>query len=303
MHLIFENVVPSLFRWWTGEFLEDGDEEAEAIALSQESWRDIGRDMENSRKTIPTAYGRAVRNIYTYHSSFKAEEWSSWLLYYSPILLRGRLRADLYEHYMKLVTAIEIAIDYEVTIQEIHTIKRLLAEFVSDYERLYYRHEIHRISACLSTYHFLLHLADSISNCGPTWVYWQFPCERLCGMLKAKVKSRVSANRNLSLGILHEEQLNHLQFACQFKDDAFTRSISEARFQYTANVDNHEYSFLNPRKCDHVRSLEVSHLALFYATLLGCRRKDITHDANFTHEITKWARCRLADDCDVVSSE
>jgi len=303
MHLIFENVAPSLFRWWTGEFLEDGGEEAEVIALGRESWLDIGRDMENSRKTIPTAYGRAVRDIYNHHSSFKAEEWSGWLLYYSPILLRGRLRAELYEHYMKLVTAIEMAIDYEVTDQEINTIKRLLAEFVADYERLYYRHEMHRISACLSTYHFLLHLADSITNCGPTWVYWQFPCERLCGMLKTKVKSRVSANRNLSLGILHEEQLNHLQFACQLNDDALTRSISDARFQYTAKVDNHEYSFLHPQKCDHVRSLEVSHLALFYATLFGCTRKDITHNANFTHEIIKWACCRLADDRDVVSSE
>ena len=56
--------------------------------------------MENSRKTIPTAYGRAVRDIYNHHSSFKAEEWSGWLLYYSPILLRGRLRAELYESWL-----------------------------------------------------------------------------------------------------------------------------------------------------------------------------------------------------------
>jgi hypothetical protein len=43
-------------------------------------------------KMIPRLYGRALRNIHKYHNSFKAEEWSSFLLYYSPVLLHQRLR-------------------------------------------------------------------------------------------------------------------------------------------------------------------------------------------------------------------
>jgi len=50
--------------------------------------------MQISRKTIPTAFGRAIRNIDTYHKSFKAEEWSSFLTQYSPVLLRGPGRSD-----------------------------------------------------------------------------------------------------------------------------------------------------------------------------------------------------------------
>jgi hypothetical protein len=36
----------------------------------------------------------------------------------------------------------------------------------------------------------LLHLADTISNVGPAWVYWVFVMERLCGRLQRSVTSR-----------------------------------------------------------------------------------------------------------------
>jgi len=32
-------------------------------------------------------------------------------------------------------------------------------------------------------FHNILHIADSIENTGPCWAIWQFPMERVCGML------------------------------------------------------------------------------------------------------------------------
>ena len=126
--------------------------------------------MESSRQTIPTAYGRALRDIFVYHNSFKAEEWSSWLIYYAPPLLFNRMHPDVYRHFMKLVIAVEISIDYSIEYQQVDRIRKLLVEYVSEYEDLYYRREQGRVSACLSTFHFLLHLADNILDCGPSWV-------------------------------------------------------------------------------------------------------------------------------------
>ena len=172
MHLIFQNVVPKMVRWWTGEFLktdEDGRRFADELTIPRSNWRLIGKDMENSLRSIPSSYGKALRNISKYSGSFKAEEWSNFLLHYSSVLLhgRGRLRQDLFEHYGKLVAAIDIAIDYDLTTEQINSIKTLLIEFVSDYERLYYQYDLLRISACLPTFHLLLHLHESISDCGP----------------------------------------------------------------------------------------------------------------------------------------
>ena len=73
---------------------------------------------------------------------------------------------------MKLVNAIDLAIDYDITFENLDVIELLLREFISDYERLYYRYQLQRISACRVTFHLLLHLTDSLRNCGPAWVFW-----------------------------------------------------------------------------------------------------------------------------------
>jgi hypothetical protein len=207
---------------------------SESGIKSVKIWREV-------RTSIPTSYGRALRNIYKYHRSFKAEEWANFLLYYSPVLLHGkdRLRQELFRHFCKLVTAIELAIDYEITFDDVDRIRTLLIEFVSEYEELYYQYDEQRISTCLPTFHLLLHLSESILNCGPAWVFWQFPCERVCGMLKPMVKSRVLSNRNLSLTILYQEQFNHLTFVTP-SWTILPCQRSTMLPEYTKDIDGHK---------------------------------------------------------------
>ena len=248
MHLIFQNVVPKLFRWWTGEFLKvnDTNGDDDELAIPPPTWADIGRDMECSRRSIPLSYGKALHNICKYNLSFKAEEWSNFFLHYSSVLLHGRLRQDLFKHYSKLVAAIDLAIDYEITFDDIRRIKSFVIEVVSAYEKLYYQYDELRVSACLPTFHLLLHLHESISDCGPAWVFWQFPCERMCGMMKPMVKNRSKANRNLSLKILYLEQLNHLPFAMpSWKHPPRRQNLASPN--YTKDIDGHTYTFLHPR--------------------------------------------------------
>src|SRR5437667_6003099 len=251
--------------------------------------------MENSLRLIPSSYGKALRDISRYSGSFKAEEWSNFLLHYSSVLLhgRGRLRQDLFEHYGKLVAAIDIVIDYDLTTEQINSIKTLLIEFVSEYEKLYYQYDDLRISACLPTFHLLLHLHESISDCGPAWVFWQFPCERMCGMLKPMVKNRSKANRNLSLRILYQEQFNHLPFATRsWQLQQQRQNLTSPN--YTKDIDGHTYSFLHPRIYDKLLPEETTHLVKYYANLLNCTTREIDRDIN--SDITKWARCLLAWD-------
>jgi hypothetical protein len=302
MHLVFANVVPSLVDWWTGRFLKEDDDDVvvDTIRLHTNVWKDIGGDMDRSRKTIPTSFGRALRNIDKYWRSFKSEEWSAFLINYSPILLRNRLPVELYVHYLKLVTAVTMAVDYEVTFDDCQTIKTLLEEFVSDYERLYYRYQLDRVRACLPTIHLLLHLADSILDCGPAWNFWQFPCERLCGMLKPMVHCRVSASRNLSLGILYLEQYKYLPFAT-----GYVKSIKQhgGPTPHTATINERQFSFLHPRAPTHLSTTAIKDsLVNYYAVLLQRTQQDVTDDPSFSNDIIQWARFRLAGDKDVISS-
>jgi hypothetical protein len=84
-----------MVRWWTGEFLkvdEDDGPVDDELAIPKRNWSQIGKDMENSLRSIPLSYGKALRDISRYSGSFKAEEWSNFHLYYSSVLLHGRGR-------------------------------------------------------------------------------------------------------------------------------------------------------------------------------------------------------------------
>src|SRR5205814_3464023 len=165
--------------------------------------------------------------------------------------------------------------------------------------KLYCRYDIQRISACLLTIHLLLHLAESLLNCGPAWVYWQFPCERVCGMLKPKAKNRSLANRNLSLAILYQEQYNHLPFATSSYRHC---PLKEKNLEFTNQIDGHSYSFFRPQKLHELSRHVTSHLVVYYANLFDRTTAEIDHD-HFDPNITKYARCLLANDIDGISSE
>ena len=54
-----------------------------------------------------------------------------------------------------------------------------------------------RSSIFLISFHYLLHEVKSIEDFGPCRGYWQFPMERMCGMLIPLVKSQVHPYANL----------------------------------------------------------------------------------------------------------
>ena len=289
-----------LHKIWTNKFFDSDSDDGELV-ISEAVWKRVGADMDSSRKLIPASYGRAPRNIHKYYGSWKAEEWCSFLLYYSPILLLDALPTELYKHYMKLVMAVEIAIDYEITHEEINEVKKLLSEFVSDYERLYYQYDKARLPLCLPTIHLLLHLGQSLENCGPAWAYWQYPCERICGMLKPKCKNRALANRTLSIRIVQDEQLNHLQFVSDYTE-SLRRVIKP---DYSGSIENREYGFLHPCQSTLLMEPDAETLAQFYTTILEGRfsKREILSDPVFIREIRKYARCKLLNDKDIVSSQ
>ena len=78
--------------------------------------------------------------------------------------------------------------------------------------REYYQQEQVQLPAMKICFHYLLHLADTIEINGPCWSTWQFPMERLCGMLIPLVQSKLHPYNNLANQIILKERLNHLRF-------------------------------------------------------------------------------------------
>ena len=109
------------------------------------------------------------------------------------------------------------------------------------------------------------------------------------------------ANRNLSLGILYQEQLNHLPFATpSWTIPPLRRNLASPN--YTKDLNGHTYSFLHPRIYDKLLPEETTHLVKYYANLLNCTQREIDPNGDINTHITKWARCLLSGDIDAVSS-
>ncbi|KIJ63231.1 hypothetical protein HYDPIDRAFT_59200, partial [Hydnomerulius pinastri MD-312] len=54
----------------------------------------------------------------------------------------------------------------------------------------------------------LLHIADSIEECGPVWTSWAFPMERFCGRLQPIIKSKRYPDASIARYLINDARLS-----------------------------------------------------------------------------------------------
>ena len=64
----------------------------------------------------------------------------------------------------------------------------------------------------LTNIHHLLHVADCVDQFGPGVAFWQFPMERLVGLLGPMVKSRSKPYQNLAYNIVLYEKFYYFRY-------------------------------------------------------------------------------------------
>ncbi|KAJ7234807.1 hypothetical protein C8J57DRAFT_1574508 [Mycena rebaudengoi] len=190
MHLIFENVIKNLTLLWTGEY-KGMDEGNGSYQLNPTVWEALGAAAAASGSTIPSAFGARPPNAASDKKARTAETWSFWMLYLGPVLLHRKFeRPVYYDHYVELVKLVHLCLQFEISQDDIASIREGFQKWVVEYEKLYYQYTPDRLSLCPLTIHGLLHIADGIDWAGPVWAYWAFPMERFWGLLQPAIKSR-----------------------------------------------------------------------------------------------------------------
>ncbi|KAI5816186.1 Transposase family tnp2-domain-containing protein [Pyronema omphalodes] len=250
MHIMYENVIPALFRHYRGVFgvrepvpvpvtdgghehssegSEDDDEgarDSEPIRPTQPSkkfirtsdswniappeWKAIGKAFEQSAQLLPHSFGEPLRDFYRHCQELKAAEWAAVTKHAGPVFLSTLLPECDYHGYMLLVKAIILLEQFKLTEVEINQIQNNILEFSEYYEKRFYGRRYANVRACLPSMHQLLHIPHFVQQLGPMFVYWQWPMERFCGMMTDTAKSRVSANANMANRLIIEEQKNLL---------------------------------------------------------------------------------------------
>ncbi|CAG8482740.1 24125_t:CDS:2, partial [Gigaspora margarita] len=174
MHLVFEGAAMHMYKHWSGTFYSN-------------------KSLNNSEinpQTLSKAIWRNIGNIMEENKKAMPSEF-------------GRPPLDIakYSNAYKAEDWINWTCLYSIPLLQLFHDKRL---YVDD--------DIKRLPAFRITFHYLLHIQACIENCGPCWVYWQFPIERLCGMLQPMIQSNQHPYKNLMNNILLLDYFNYLRF-------------------------------------------------------------------------------------------
>jgi hypothetical protein len=135
MHLILENLFPNLVLFWTGNF-KGMDEGNGSYTLADGIWAAVGRATAETKRTVPSAYGPALPDLSADGVRITADMYSFWALYIGPVLLRRRFRNEkYYNHFVELVVLLHICLKFEITRDDIQTLRDGFIKWVQDYEK------------------------------------------------------------------------------------------------------------------------------------------------------------------------
>lgn len=110
----------------------------------------------------PTCITRSSRSIVD-REMWKANEWRSWLLFYSLICLKGILPEKYLNHLALLAEALGIMLSGKIKAEELNTAGLLLIKYVVLYQEYFGE------AAMTYNIHLLLHMEKSVLNLGPLW--------------------------------------------------------------------------------------------------------------------------------------
>ncbi|PKC54152.1 hypothetical protein RhiirA1_477878 [Rhizophagus irregularis] len=305
MHLFFENVAPHMFRHWIGKFYPKNNEwNSNEYTISSKTWVEIGEIMERSRSHMPPDIGRPPRNIVKHSAGFKAVEWANWIILFSLPLLKGRLPQSNLLGWSRFVEAVKLCIQPLIEFEELDLIRNLLIEFYNHYANSYGVGG-ERLPAFLISFHYLLHVIDSIEDFGPCRGFWQFPMERFCGMLIPLVSSRKLPYVNLFNNVLMQERFKYLQLLPIYNEKVFSNFKEKEKKTwpvhrvYSNELYVHEYEFYSPFVNCVLTKNEVIKLKQCYAAIFQKNTSEIT---DIKENYAKYGKLRTKDG-NIISSK
>ena len=130
----------------------------------------------------------------------------------------------------------------------------------------------------LMSFHYLLHVPESIENCGPCWSSWQYPMERMCGMLLPLVHSKLHPYVNLANNIILIEKFNHLSYIAPAYNQIFINSNSEKTWpsHKVFGLENYDEELYFPSVIHNLdTNTELKRLIFFYSATLGIPKENI----------------------------
>jgi len=120
-------------------------------------------------------------------------------------------------------------------------------------------------------------VVESIEDFGPCRGYWQFPMERMCGMLIPLVKSQIHPYANLWNNLILNERFNHLKYKTKIYEQIFSQK--EEKEWPTHRVFSsslyEEFELYSPSKKYTLSTTELKKLKEIYSAIYDLNISEI----------------------------
>ncbi|CAN7989636.1 unnamed protein product [Ixodes pacificus] len=174
MHLVCIGVTKKLLLLWM--------KGSKSYRLPSVRVNEVSQRLLDLKQFCCTEFARLPRPLKD-QGFWKATELRCFLLYLGPVVLKGVLDQERYEHFLVLHVAIRILANPSMCTTYNNYAKELLCFFVHSFKSLYGRGKVSY------NVHGLVHLADDVVNYGALDNFSAFPAESFMFQLKRLVRS------------------------------------------------------------------------------------------------------------------
>ena len=126
---------------------------------------------------VPSSIGRVPINIASNYGGFTAAQWQTWIIVYSPVVLKGLIPDNHLQCWLLFVRACEILSQRILKMSSINTADLFLLQFCRKFQTLY------GPESCTPNLHLHLHLKDCLLDYGPAHYFCCLSFERYNGLL------------------------------------------------------------------------------------------------------------------------
>lgn len=174
MHLIYLGVMKKLLGHWLR-----GDK---TVKISQKLANEVSDAINNNYKNVCSEFARKPRSLKDVER-WKAVEYRLFVCYLGPVVLKGILREDLYNHFLLLHVAVVLLSNSVTCFKYCDYAESLLKQFVDELPKLYGK------SSVVYCMHSLVHVCEDVRRFGPIESYSAFPFENKLGQLKRMLRT------------------------------------------------------------------------------------------------------------------
>ena len=120
-------------------------------------------------------------------------------------------------------------------------------------------------------------MAESIEDFGPCRGYWQFPMERMCGMLIPLVKSQIHPYANLWNNLILNERFNHLKYKTKIYEQIFSQKEEKEwpTHRVFSSTLYEEFELYSPSKKYTLSTTELKKLKEIYSAIYDLNISEI----------------------------